>query len=346
VTCLGLSCDTSGCGKIFNLNGGVITPGLIEGGSHTGQGEITSESSTIDGRISGSGSDGSSAVIRAIDGIRPANRFVRSNWVSGVLNVVSRPLGSQILQGTSVAFSTCCGTIIEDFLIQDQVGVHITLGNNAKSDGLSASYSGQIAILRNLFTQALADINSPTSSLQPLVDALNLKIPVIVDVDSVDIISSVLRLQKLFGFQLVILGGAEAHLLIPRLLSSTPPTQVLFRVRPMPDDFEKNRTVDDVAVRLIKAGVLTGIVVDDIEYARNLRWEAGMIRSYGLSQQEALQAITTNVAQIYKLPLPYGKILLNQKANFLLFNGDPLSFTYIQLAAIGEFVECLPRQDI
>jgi len=285
-------------------------------------------------------------LLRAFDGIRPANLFVRSNWVAGLITVVSHPLGNQLLKGMSVAWSTCCGEVVEDFVVQEQVAVHITLGNKAKADGLSASYSGQLAVLRNLFRLAQAAINSTTSPYQPLVDALNLKIPVVVDVDSADQISAVLRLQESFGFQLVILGGAEAHLLIPRLNSSIPQTQVLYRIRPMPNTFETNRTVDDVAVRLIKAGIKTGIVVDDIEYARNLRWEAGWVAYYGLTPQEALEAITVNVAEIYKLPPSSGQIVVGQKANFLLFNGDPLSLlTDIQLAAIGTYVECQPQQN-
>jgi len=230
--------------------------------------------------------------------------------------------------------------------VKDRVAVHLVVGNAAKSDCLSASYSVQFALLRSLFTQARAQINSTSSTIQPLVDALNLRFPVVIEADSVDLINSALRLQKDFGFQLVILGAAEAHIIAGKLAASTPPTGVIYRSRPNVDTFERARNSDDAIFQLLNVGVVVGLTASADEYSRNLRWEAGFARELGLSNATAISLITSNVATLYGLSAGTGQVVAGQRASFVLFNGDPLStLTHVQLVATGVNVECLPKQE-
>lgn len=43
------------------------------------------------------------------------------------------PAGSQLVRGWSVAFTTCCGGVIEENLVRNDVAVHLTLGNAGKN---------------------------------------------------------------------------------------------------------------------------------------------------------------------------------------------------------------------
>lgn len=118
-------------------------------------------------------------------------------------------------------------------------------------------------------------------------------------------------------------------------------------------------------MRLHRAGVRVIVSLGDSGSIRNDRFEAGtyiapasnlpihvhrnvtigwMIEE-GLSWVEALQSITLNPAVAHHLPLPAGRIMSSYAANFVLYNGDPLSLaSHTQLVAIGTHVSCRPQQ--
>jgi hypothetical protein len=155
VKCMGSGCASTvpaNC-QHFTLAGGVITPGFIETGSHIGQYDIESETVSNDGELE-SNNDGSYSIIRTIDGVRLNTRHMNSTWMAGITTVITRPQGSALVTGMSSTFDTCCGGIIDDLISCDGTALHINLGNRAKGNGISASVSGQIAAIRNLFVKA------------------------------------------------------------------------------------------------------------------------------------------------------------------------------------------------
>jgi len=65
---------------------------------------------------------------------------------------------------------------------------------------------------------------------------------------------------------------------------------------------------------------------------------------YGLPYFTALQAITSNIADIFGVS-SLGRITTNQRANFLLFDADPLSLTaHLQVIGLGNHVEVKPQE--
>jgi len=249
------------------------------------------------------------------------------------------------VKGVSVAFTTCCGLVVEDNIVLERVAAHLFIGNNAKQAGLSASYSGQFAALRNLFSQASANINATDHPLQPLIDALNLKMPVVIEADSVDLIARLIYLVQEYKFPMIIFGAAEAHLVADRLAMLDPVPGILYRARPLPDTFETHRNVENAPIILASHNLTVGIMADSTETARTLRWEAGIMRELGWDQYSAIASITKNVALLYGLPAPYGHIMVGEQANFLLFNGDPLSPTSsLEVNFLNDFAECQAKQ--
>lgn len=109
-----------------------------------------------------------------------------------------------------VAFYTQGGLFVDDVLISSNLSLHVHLGNSVKKSGILGSLSGQFAQLRSYFTSNAA---SP-----PFSDVLAGTIPLIVHVNQADQINSVLRFKQEMNIpQVVILGGAEAHVLASRL---------------------------------------------------------------------------------------------------------------------------------
>ena len=373
VTCVatGNTCfPPTGCRVYAMSEPATIIPGLIEAGSGIGQFEIGSETATQDGTTDGSGVNDPFSLVHAMDGIHTHSRHVASARKAGVLTAINPPsLGSQIVVGISGAFHTTSATnnnrtalFIDDVLVQHRVSLHLQFGNNAKYNGITDSISGQFAILRAYFSEAqlLLQQAAPlqwTAPLVPFVLALNGSLPVSVTVHGADEIAILLRLQREFGFRLIIHGGAEAHLVASKLAAASPPVAVVFTSRVPPSTFETSRARDDALTILQAAGVQWAIQAASADNARNLRWEGGWQRRYNpsLTTGQIIAGMTVNVKHIFGVSSDavsatewahgVGEVRPMSKANFVLFNGDPLGVeSRVQLTALGTDVECRPIQ--
>ena len=79
------------------------------------------------------------------------------------------------------------------------------------------------------------------------------------------------------------------------------------------------------AAMLQKAGVLYSISDDDGQTrGRNLAFNAGTAVAYGLTKEEALQAITLNAAKILGVANKTGSIEVGKDANIIISEGDIL----------------------
>ena len=367
VQCAGRDCDVPrGCTR-FTPDSGVVIPGFIEAGSHIGQLEYVQEARSQDGTNDGASLDGGYSVVSAFDGLHVHGRHLDSSRRGGVLAAINPPLtGSQLVVGLSTAVLTRTTTadgnrslFAEHNLIQHRVALHLQLGNSAKSSGLSNSISGQFAALRALFDKAQKAVNitSESDPLWAFQQVLQRNLPLSVDVNAADPISALLRLQRQYGFRLIVQGAAEAHLLAAELAAATPPASVVFTSRPVPSTFETRRVRYDALAVLRAAGVPVAVQYADPNLSMNLRWELAFQRRFSrLSTYDVIEAATVGVAQVFGIGQQrqaagtitawadgLGQIKSGTHANLLLFNGDPLSAnTRIQLLAVGADVECRP----
>ena len=352
VDCVGApaACAVPAGADVYAVAGGVVVPGFTATLSHVGQVEIDSEPSTNDGAAEVSAVD-----VRAVDGIRMWTRHVRSTYRSGVTAAVSQPMGSNILAGQSVAFYTVSNSTdpVRDpaVLISDAVALHANIGNGVKGAGLTASISGQLAQLGRYF-EAVPEV--PTNEEErALARALNGDIPFVVHVQQMDAIAAVMAFKKRQPptMKLVIADAVEAHLLADRLAAAD--ISVVLRSRAMPSSFETLRASDSALRTLVAAGVKTVLGVADLDNARNLRWEVGYAVESGLDMGSALAAVTRNVGDVFGISLhdryggtsPYGTITKDGPANFVAYDGNPVTLQGRPVAvAVGRTVKCHPKQ--
>jgi hypothetical protein len=91
-------------------------------------------------------------------------------WWEGVSTAIVAPNNANLVRGRGVAFHTCCGAVVDDNLVRETVGLHISVG------GATGSNSADMAYLRAIFQRA-KDANdtghtSPTDTLRPFMDVL------------------------------------------------------------------------------------------------------------------------------------------------------------------------------
>jgi imidazolonepropionase-like amidohydrolase len=130
---------------------------------------------------------------------------------------------------------------------------------------------------------------------------------------------------KEFGFDVVIVGGSESFL-IADLLKQNNIAVILQQMHELPatedDDFDQPYKTP---AQLQKAGVMFALNDSHEESRfRNLMFNAGTAAAYGLTKEQALQAITLNAAKILGIDDRTGSLEAGKDANIVISDGDIL----------------------
>ncbi|MCW3113364.1 MAG: Amidohydrolase 3 [Segetibacter sp.] len=130
---------------------------------------------------------------------------------------------------------------------------------------------------------------------------------------------------KDFGFNVVIVGGNESYL-VADLLKQNNIAVILNQEHRLPETEDED--VDQpfkTPAALQKAGVLFALNDDDeTTRYRNLSFNAGTAAAYGLTKEQALQAITLNSAKILGIDKTTGSLEVGKDANIVISTGDIL----------------------
>ncbi|KAJ6491356.1 carbohydrate esterase family 9 protein [Mycena vitilis] len=289
----------------FDLEGGSITPALVTYGSPLGLTHIAGESSTSDGPVFDPLSDRipgliDGTVIKAADGLLFATRDALLGYRNGVTSAVTSPTSYGFLSGLSTVFSTVARHKLADgAVIQEAAALHVGLSLSS-----AVSVSTQIATLRGLLLgQGKGDI------AQRFSDVVAGQIPLVVTVESADIIASVLVLKKEVEavngtpIRLTLAGASEAHLLAKEIGKAG--VGVIVEQRPFPMLWEQQRilpgpplTQSSAIAALVAHNVTVGIKVTEPSSVRNTRFDVAWARleSNGiLGKAEALALASSNL---------------------------------------------------
>ncbi len=130
---------------------------------------------------------------------------------------------------------------------------------------------------------------------------------------------------KEFGFDVVIVGGSESWRIAP-LLKQNNIAVILEQMHSLPasvdDDIDQPFKTPSV---LQAAGVLFAINDEHEESTgRNLMFNAGTAAAYGLTKEQALEAITLSAAKIMGAADRTGSIEVGKDANIIISTGDVL----------------------
>ncbi len=146
-----------------------------------------------------------------------------------------------------------------------------------------------------------------------------------VHADQVKQMLSAIDFVKDFGFEVVIVGGSESFQ-IADILKANNIAVILGQEHALPatEDDDIDQPYKTPAT-LQKAGVLFALndTHDESRY-RNLSYNAGTAATYGLTKEQALQAITLNAAKILGIDDRTGSLEAGKDANIVVSDGDIL----------------------
>ena len=160
-----------------------------------------------------------------------------------------------------------------------------------------------------------------------------------------DDIATVLRLQKEFGFRVVLHHVSEAARMAKEIAEADVPCSIILVDVPG-GKLEAINLVHENAPALEKAGVLTAFHTDDwITDSRIWFRMAGFGVRAGMSRKAALEALTINGAKMMDLGDRIGTLEAGKDADFIVLSGDPLSvYSHVEQTWI-EGVKVFDRSD-
>lgn len=290
IQCAKKTCNVDSNYPIFDMKNGTITPGSILTSLSIGLIEIDQEGSWNDGRSRGD------LNTSTINGVTIDSKHVAAAWNDGVLTVIARPFNSKVLSGAAGAYNIGPGiNVLENkYIVDEYASIDIQLGNIVKSD--ISSISGQFQLLKEQFEKA-KDSDGP---LKRVIDG---NIPVVFWVESADQIASLFRVlnetigQENSNMKIILGGASESHLVVDDIKRWG--ASVLAR-RCTADGFETRRCNFEANIKsFLTNDIKFGIIPAEHDHSllRGIRWEAGLTKEFGASQEKAIASITSAISE-------------------------------------------------
>jgi len=346
--------------EIFDAEGLLVTPGLVEAHCHLGM---------FEEGIGFEGDDGNESVepitphLRAIDGINPMDQGFQDAREGGVTTAVTGPGSANVIGGTFAAIKTY-GKRIDDMVIKEPVAMKVAFGENPKRvyDEQHKSPITRMAVaalLRETLFEAkkyMEDLEASKEDpdqkpdfdikLHSMMPVLRKEIPLKAHVHRADDVFTALRIAKEFDLDITLEHCTEGHLIVEELKAAGKPCLIGPTFGPRIKVEMRNKSFETPKI-LTDAGIKTAIITDaNVIPIQHLTMCAGMAVKAGLSENEAWKAITINPAEITGIDHRVGSIKPGKDADIAIFKGNPiLDINYETVMTIidGKVVYRCPR---
>jgi len=319
----------------IDLTGKVIMPGLIDSHSHIGE---------------GSGADGSSPIqpeVRLLDSFNVRASSLQRAQSGGITTVNVMPGSGHLNSGQTLYLKLRDdANVVDDLLIYDKDGKYMggmkfangtnpirsSGGNFPGTRAKSVSLVREQLIKAQEYGKKVQTAGSDKAKLPPrdlameaLVEVLDGRRVVHFHTHRHDDILSVLRLQKEFGFRVVLQHVSEAWKVADEIARAKVPSSIILIDSPG----GKLEAVDvsyTNGAALEKSGALVGFHTDDyITDSRFFLRSAGLAVRAGMSREKALYGLTMANALMLDLDKRTGSLETGKDADFIVLSGDPLS---------------------
>ncbi|MDX2064503.1 MAG: amidohydrolase family protein [Fimbriimonadaceae bacterium] len=265
--------------------------------------------------------------LRALDAFNAQEALVKYVRGHGVTTVNTGHGPGALVSGQTFLVKTH-GRSADQDLVRVTSAVVANLGGEAGSR--PGTRAKQVSVLRAELTRVKGLKTIEKSDLKSLAwrNVLDRKTPLIVHADRAQDIASALRLQREFGFQLWLEGGAELPLVMDDVVTAKIPVLLHPTMQRTYGDtaslsFETAAKLHSASVRFAFTTGFEGYVPK----IRVLLFEAQTAVANGLPEAAALRALTVEPASILGLSERIGTLERGKQGDVALFDGDPFEYT-------------------
>lgn len=343
ITAVGSASEISIGENFERIQAAVVTPGFIDAHSTVGLSGIYNVDADQDQL------ETSSAIqpeLRAIDAYNAREELVGYLRDLGITTVHTGHGPGAVISGQTMIVKTGGGDTIQEVLVDSVTALAMTLGSTVRSNfDKPGTRSKAVAMLR----QALIDAQDYASkeerkrdlgkeALQALLEG---EITALVTAHTVSDITTALRLQKEFGFPMMLDGASEAYLVLDEIKEAGVPVIIHpSMIRTYGDAQGASFTTAGV---LAEAGIPVVFQSGYEAYVpktRVVHFEAAIAVANGLSHDQAIRSLTIDAAKLLGIDDKVGSLEIGKDADLALFDGDPFEYVTNTTAVIinGEVV--------
>ncbi len=330
IRAIGAGLATPGGAQVVDAQGRPLTPAFFGGVTEIGIEEVSGEEETVD-----------SGLKLHEQPMRPEFDVTLAYNPDSVLVPVARVEGigfTALGATTSGAFIAGQGGIVRLDGSPDPIGpraLFIRIGA-AAAELTGNSRAAQWMLLDQLVDEARnrVPLDSPHALLTPAGRATLARYlagngRIVVQVERAADIRQLLRWAQREKVRIAIAGGSEAWKVAPLLAQAQVPVLV-DALADLPANFDQVGATLENAARLHAAGVAVSFSQssDASHNARKLRQLAGNAVAHGLPWEAALAGMTRVPAEIFGVSAQIGSIAVGQRADLVLWDGDPLDVAH------------------
>ena len=319
------------------LEAAVVTPGFVDAHSTVGlSGIYGANAGQVRDQDQLEKTEALQPDLRPVDAYNAHDRLIE--WVRqyGVTTMHTGHGPGAVISGQTMIVKTR-GDTIDEALVSSPTALAVTLGPSVSANfKTSGTRARSVALLR----QALIDAQDYAAKLgdeekapgrdlkkEALAAALEGEIKLMVTAHTVTDLAAALRLQREFGFELLLDGASEAYLMIDEIREADVPV-ILHAPMMRAGGETKNSSIE--SGRLLQEAGITFAYQTGFEgyvpKTRVLLFEASVAIANGLSPEDTLRAITLTPAQILEIDDRVGSIEVGKDGDLALFDGDPFEY--------------------
>lgn len=325
--------------EVYDMNGKVIIPGLVDSHSHIG---------------SGDGGDRSSPLhpdVRIIDSLDPRSDTFKKALAGGITTVNVMPGSGHLMSGRTAYIKLREADRIEEMLFVDDPGTQVAGGlkmangtNPMGSSPFPGTRAKSASMVRELFLKAqeykekIEKADGDNSKMPPrdlgmetLVQVLNGERVIHHHTHRHQDILTAIRLAQEFDYRMVLHHVSEAWKVADEIAEAGYPASIIVLDSPG-GKMEATEIRYENGAKLEKAGVQVGYHTDAsvTDTRLFLRSAAFGVRA-GMSRKKALEALTIANARMLDVEDRVGTLEKGKDADFVVLSGDPLSvYTRVQ----------------
>ena len=351
--------------QIVDAKGMTVYPGLIDPESNFGLTEISADQMTND---LAERSDEIMPHMHVYDAFHSETELIPVARLNGITNAVVAPASEDTIAGQDT-FIQLYGTDRDQMIMGRDVALAMNFGAEQRRRGgrggagaarleYPSTRMGLITQLRQTFLDVQDYVAHRDSAgkkddktfkrdlkMEALIPYLKGERPVVIGVYEGYDVETVMALAQEFHLKVILNHVTHSQEVLDKIAAYKVPV-IVGSIYDFPRADQRFDAVYTLPAELAKRGVKIAISSADAggpvssHSARNLPYAAGFAVAYGLPYDEALKAITLNVAEMFGFGDRLGSLDAGKMANVVVANGDPLDVrtdvkqVYIQGVAV------------